>query len=46
MSVEQMRCAVAAAYKSSDSWQKKVANMSDSQIIAIYRKFLSTGKLK
>ena len=46
MSVEQMRCAVAAAYKSSDSWQKKVAKMSDSQIIALYHKFLSSGKLK
>ncbi len=46
MSVEQMRCAVAAAYKSSDSWQKRVAKMSDGQIIAIYHKFLSSGKLK
>lgn len=45
MSIEQMRCAVADAYKNSENWQKKVANMSDSQIIAIYHRFLNSGKL-
>lgn len=45
MSVEQMRCAVADAYKNSESWRKKVANMSDNQIIAIYHRFLNSGKL-
>ena len=46
MSIDQMRCAVADAYKHSDNWKKKVKNMSDNQIIAIYRKFLMDGKIK
>lgn len=46
MSIEQMRCAVADAYKNSDNWRKKVKTMSDEQIVAIYHRFLSSGKIK
>ncbi len=46
MSVEQMRCAVADAYNKSENWKKKVMNMSDAQVIAIYYRFLSSGKIK
>lgn len=46
MSVEQMRSAVASAYKKSESWQKKVLAMSDAQVIAIYYSFLNSGKIK
>lgn len=46
MSIEQMRCAVADAYKRSDNWRNKVKNMSDTQIIAIYKRFVNDGKIK
>lgn len=46
MSVEQMRCAIADAYKKSKTWKEKVLRMSDAQVIAIYHSFLSTGKIK
>lgn len=46
MSIEQMRCAVSDAYKHSDNWKKKVKDMSDDQIIAIYHRFLNSGKIK
>lgn len=35
MSVMQMRDYVASSYKG-DGWKRKVANMSDQQVIAIY----------
>lgn len=44
MTIDQMRMAVEDAY-SSDSWHKKVKNMSDNQVTAIYYKFLANGKI-
>ena len=46
MSVEQMRCAISDAYKNSDNWKRKVLYMSDEQVIAIYYRFLNSGKIK
>jgi hypothetical protein len=44
MSVEQMRISVEKAYPG-EKWKKKVARMSDAQVIAIYYKFLDGKKL-
>lgn len=44
MTVEQMRMAISDCYPGRE-WSKKVDNMSDGQVIAIYRKFESNGKL-
>lgn len=44
MTVEQMRMAIADCYPGRE-WSRKVDNMSDGQVIAIYRKFESQGKL-
>ena len=43
MTTNEKRAAIARVY-SSESWQEKVAKMSDNQVIAIYRKFLADGK--
>lgn len=43
MSVTQMRDAITRVY-SGPKWKRKVANMDDSQVIAIYNKFLREGK--
>lgn len=39
MSIEQMRAAVKKAYPS-DSWPKKVDQMKDAQVAAIYQRLL------
>lgn len=43
MTTNEKRAAIARVY-SSESWQEKVAKMSDNQVIAIYQKFLADGK--
>ena len=45
MTVQQMRNAILEVYKTK-SWQKKVANMYDDQIIAIYHSFNRKYKCK
>ncbi len=45
LTVSQMREKIREAY-SSDSWAKRVRNMPDDQVIAIYYKFLKQGKIK
>lgn len=45
MSIDQMRHEVAKAY-SGEKWKHKVKNMPDDQILAIYTRFLNSGKLK
>ena len=45
MTTNEKRAAIARVY-SSESWQQKVANMSDNQVIAIYQKFLADGKFE
>ena len=42
----EMREAIISAYPKSDSWKKKVAKMSDNQVLAIYMRFLREGKIK
>ena len=44
MDIFYKREAVKKLY-SSDSWQDKVKNMSDSQVVAIYLRFQREGKL-
>lgn len=45
MTVDQMRQFVRNVYPT-DGWWNKVAKMSDNQIIAIYSKWLESGKFK
>lgn len=44
MSVDQMREAITKVYPA-ERWQKKVAKMSEEQVMAIYFKFAQSGKL-
>lgn len=44
MSSELMRKAITQVYPG-DSWKRKVKSMSDSQVLAIYTKFLHSGRL-
>lgn len=41
MSIEQMRQALIARYPG-DNWANKVKQMPDSQVLAIYSKFVNT----
>ena len=43
MTTDAMRLAISSVY-SSDSWKRKVENMADGQVLAIYMKFLADGK--
>lgn len=45
MNVANMREWVANAY-SGEQWKKKVKQMSDSQIIALYHSLVARGKIK
>lgn len=45
MTNDQMREKVAAAYDG-DKWKQKVRRMPDDQIVAIYYRFLKSGKIK
>lgn len=40
MTIQQMRAAIAKVYQT-ESWRKKVKNMCDSQVIAIYYDFFN-----
>lgn len=44
MTVQQMKDAIARVYRT-ESWQKKVENMYDDQVIAIYHDFYNRGVL-
>lgn len=44
MTVPQMRYVIHDAYPSS-KWKRKVLNMPDDQVIAVYHKLLNSGKL-
>ena len=46
MSVEQMRAILKVQYGGSYKWVNKVNNMSDTQVIAVYRRMLGSGQLK
>lgn len=43
MTVDQMRAAITDVYPGR-KWQKKVEKMHDDQVIAVYHKFLGSGK--
>ena len=43
MSITQMRDIVTSSYKG-DGWKRKVANMSDQQVIAIYYRLQKGAK--
>lgn len=43
MSTEQMRAAIAEVY-SGPRWKRKVANMFDDQVVAVYYKFQREGR--
>lgn len=42
----EMREAILKAYPKSESWKKKVARMSDNQVLAIYMRFIREGIIK
>ena len=44
MTINQMRTRIIGVY-SSDQWKKKVAKMSDAQVITIHSRFMLIGKL-
>lgn len=44
MTIQQMRDAIANVYKTT-SWRKKVSNMYDDQVVAIYHDFYNRGVL-
>ena len=44
MTIQQMKDAIVVVYDTA-SWKKKVANMYDDQVIAIYHNFLERGIL-
>ena len=46
MTTEEKRLAIARVYSTSDSWQAKVADMSESQVIAIYLSFEKNGTFR
>lgn len=43
MTIEAMREIISRCYKS-DSWKNRCRKMNDGQVVAIYYKFLETGK--
>jgi hypothetical protein len=45
MSTDQLRCLVASAY-AAESWRKRVARMTDGQVLAIYRSLQRQKKVK
>lgn len=44
MTVQEMRVRLAAAYRA-EKWRKKVAAMSDSQVIAVYHRMSKNNQL-
>lgn len=46
MQTWEMREAILKAYPKSESWKKKVARMSDNQVLAIYMRFIMKGIIK
>lgn len=44
MTIEQMRNEISMAYPG-DGWKLKVARMIDNQVIAVYHRLATTGKL-
>lgn len=45
MSIEQMRVEIVKVYPGT-KWRKRVERMPDDQVLAIYKSFERTGKLK
>lgn len=45
MNTEQMRAEIIKVYPDSITWPKRVYAMSDSQVVAIFRRFQSDGKI-
>ena len=46
MSVEQMRAILKKQYHGAYRWVNKVNRMSDNQVLAVYHRRLSSGKLE
>lgn len=42
----EMREAILKVYPKSEIWKKKVAKMSDNQVLAIYMRFVREGIIK
>lgn len=41
-----MRRELIKCYPGSDSWEFKIGNMADNQVVAIFRRFQRDGKIK
>lgn len=46
MSVEAMRAVLKKQYNGAYKWVNKVNNMSESQVIAVYKRMQGSGQLK
>lgn len=46
MSIDAMRAVLKKQYNSSYRWVTRVNSMSDSQVVAVYRRMLGSGQLK
>ena len=43
--ISKKRESLIAAYSGSPNWRRKVINMSDTQVIAVYMRLLKEGKV-
>ena len=46
MSVEAMRAVLKKQYNGSNKWVNRVTNMSEAQVIAVYKRMQGSGQLK
>lgn len=46
MSVEQMRAVLKKQYNGAYTWVNRVNNMSEAQVIAVYKRMQGSGQLK
>ena len=46
MDINEKRRRVADAYGSSYTWKRRVASMSDNQILAVFQRFVKQGLIK
>lgn len=46
MTTNDMRGHIIAAYGGSETWKRKVLRMSDTQVLAIYKRLQLKGKVK
>lgn len=46
MSVEAMRAVLKKQYNGAYKWVNRVNNMSDAQVIAVYKRMIGSGQIK